>query len=70
MHIGKRIKQLVQERKMTVSDFARAIPCSRANVYKIFRKETIDTGLLQQIGQILGYDFFKDLSKCRQFGDM
>lgn len=70
MHIGRRINEVVKERKMTVVDFARAIPCSRVHAYKIFQKATIDTGLLQRIGVVLKYDFFKDYSKCFHNDDM
>lgn len=70
LHIGKRIQEVVKERGMTVVDFAHAIPCSRVHAYKIIQKATIDTGLLQRIGVVLCYDFFKDYSECRQKDDM
>jgi len=63
MHIGNRIHSVLVERGMTVSQFAGALPCTRENAYKIFRKANVDTGLLLSICQILDYDFFKDLSE-------
>lgn len=39
--------------------FARQLGCSRTNVYKIFGKENIDTGLLLRISRIMGYNFFQ-----------
>lgn len=63
MHIGKRIKNVLVERGMTVSQFADSIPCTRENAYKIFQKNNINTGLLLSICKILKYDFFADLSK-------
>ena len=67
IHIGKRIQEVVEERGMTVVDFARAIPCSRENVYKIFRKDNIDIKQLAHICQVLSHDFFLELSECGQF---
>ncbi len=67
LHIGKRIQEVVKERGMTVVDFARALPCSRENAYKIFRKDDIDVRQLGRICQVLKHDFFLDLSECGQF---
>lgn len=64
MHIGHRIKEVFKERGITVVAFARAIPCSRENVYRIFKNENIDILLLKRIGQVLEHDFFKDISEC------
>lgn len=46
-------------RKATVTWFAGQLGCSRTNVYKIFCKEHIDTGLLMRISRIMGYNFFQ-----------
>lgn len=64
MHIGQRIKEVVKERGITVVTFARSIPCSRENVYRIFKNENIDIFLLKRISHVLDYDFFKDISEC------
>lgn len=47
---------------MTVPQFAESLPCTRENVYKIFKKENLDTGLLLSICKILHHNFFEDLS--------
>lgn len=62
MHIGQRIKQVLDERKKPVTWLAREINCERTNVYNIFSRKEISTGLLQRISKILNYDFFKELS--------
>lgn len=67
MHIGRRINEVVKERKMTVVDFARAIPCSRENAYKIFRKDNIDVKQLGRICQVLKHDFFLEISERGHF---
>lgn len=63
MHIGARIKEVFKSRALTVVALAQAIPCSRENVYRIFKNDNIDIFLLKRIGQILEHDFFKDLSE-------
>ncbi|MBQ9733488.1 MAG: XRE family transcriptional regulator [Bacteroidaceae bacterium] len=58
LHIGQRIKEELERQERTVSWFARKLYCDRSNVYKIFRRSTIDTELLLRISLILNYDFF------------
>jgi len=57
----------MEERKISISQFAKAIRCSRANVYNIFSAKSIDTDRLILISNVLDYDFlgeyfFKDIS--------
>lgn len=54
MHIGNKIKEEVNKRKMSVTDFAKLIKKSRPYTYSIFEKENIDTELLIQIASALG----------------
>lgn len=63
MHIGQRIKEIVKERGITVVAFARLIPCSRENVYRVFKNDNIDILQLKRISQVLDHDFFKDISE-------
>lgn len=58
VHIGKVIKRLVKEKGFTVTEFAEKINYSRRNVYEIFDKNTIDTGLLVKIGKLLNENLF------------
>ena len=57
--IGLYIKKELERQERTVSWFARKLCCDRSNVYKIFKRTTIDTELLLRISQILQYDFFE-----------
>jgi transcriptional regulator with XRE-family HTH domain len=61
--IGAQIREIVEKRGMTVTEFARRINKSRENAYSIFSRKTIDTGLLKLISEVLEYDFFKQYSK-------
>ena len=58
-NIGQLIKNELQRQERTVSWFARKLCCDRSNVYKIFKRTTIDTELLLRISQILQHDFFE-----------
>jgi hypothetical protein len=57
--IGKIIEKVLREKRIPVNEFAKKINTNRNNVYHIFRRETIDTGLLVKIGEILEHDFFQ-----------
>ena len=58
VNIGKEIELRLKQRSLPVSWLAAEISCSRANVYKILRKESIDTNLLFRISKVMDFDFF------------
>ena len=53
----------VDQKNMTVSEFARQIHCERTNVYTIFNRPSIDIDLLARISKVLEYNFFEDVMK-------
>ncbi len=61
IHIGKRIKQILEYRGMTALVLAKKINKSRENVYDIYNRESIDLSLLERIGLALEHNFFEDL---------
>ena len=63
IHIGKKIKEVLAQSPMSVKDFASKINRTRAVVYDIFKRSTIDTGLLEVISKVLNHDFFADYSQ-------
>ena len=62
IHIGNQINSVLESRGLSVTEFAKRINKSRENIYSIFARKTIDTGLLQSISNVLAYDFFMHLS--------
>lgn len=77
IHIGQSIKTQLEEQGQTTVWLARQLGCHRTNLYKIYEKQTIDTGILLHISKIMNYDFFKLYSaeiktqhKCSQHGYM
>ena len=61
--IGRLIREKMEERGLTAVWLAEQIPCGRANVYKIFNKHSIDTGMLWRISIVLDFDFFQYYSQ-------
>jgi len=59
IHIGKKIKARVEDRGMNVTEFAKRLKRTSQSVYHIFNSASIDTALLQDIGDVLEYDFFR-----------
>lgn len=60
--IGTLIKEELERQERSISWFARKFSCDRSTVYRLFQRETIDTGVLTRISLILRHDFFADLS--------
>lgn len=58
IHIGKKIREVLDKTPISVVDFAKSINLTRNGAYKVFEKETIDTGQLQTICKVLNHDFF------------
>lgn len=57
--IGQEIKRIVKKRGMTVEELALALNVSKPNIFDIYRRESIDTGLLERLCKVLQYNFFK-----------
>jgi hypothetical protein len=58
VHIGSIIKKIVNESHMPITVFASNINKSRTVVYNIFKRKTMDTGLLLAISKTLNHNFF------------
>ena len=63
-NIGKLIEERVKAKEgLTVAKFAKLLGKDRSTTYDIFTRQSIDTELLEKIGQVLEYDFFQELIK-------
>lgn len=58
INIGKMIEEELRRQERSVTWFSRKLHCDRRNVYDIFTRNYIDTGLLYRISLILHIDFF------------
>jgi predicted transcriptional regulator len=61
IHIGRIIKQKIQEKSVNIGEFADNIHCCRTAVYNIFKQKSIDTELLIKISIVLDYDFIHEI---------
>jgi len=59
VEIGQKIKEVFDHRRMKLTDFADELGTVRQNVYRIFKKRHLDTGLLLKISQVLDHNFFQ-----------
>src|SRR5688572_28801995 len=59
VEIGQKIKEVFDQRQIKLTDFADELGTVRQNVYRIFKKRHLDTGLLLKISQVLGHNFFQ-----------
>lgn len=58
IHIGEIIKQVMKDQGRSPSWLATKLGCERANIYDIYKRQYIDTCLLQKVSKLLNYDFF------------
>lgn len=63
MHIGKRIKEVMDEKGLSACWLANKLPCERSNVYNMFKRSSIGVDLLYAVSTILAHNFFAELSK-------
>ena len=62
--IGEIIKAELQRQERSVTWLSRKINCDRRNIYDIFNRPSIDTGLLFKIAAVLRIDFFSVYSEA------
>lgn len=55
------IKEKMAERGLSSSAFARLLHYERTNIYKIFKRSSIDVDLLIRISEVLEYDFLREV---------
>lgn len=59
IHIGNIIEEELHKQERTVTWLAKNLCCDRTNVYKIFKKQSIDTELLLRISLVMNVNFFE-----------
>ena len=60
VHVGKMIEEEMSRQGRTVAWFAREIYCEKSNVYKMFKRKSIDLQQLMKISEVLNYNFLRD----------
>ena len=64
IHIGSLIEQELRRQERSAIWLAGELHCDRTNVYKVFKKKSIDTLLLENICVILRHNFFLDYAEA------
>jgi transcriptional regulator with XRE-family HTH domain len=64
--IGPEIKKIVKSRGYTVEDLAKALNVSKPNIFNIYKRDTIDTGLLERLCKVLNHNFFQQYNSLYQ----
>lgn len=62
--IGELIKQELKRQGKTSVWLSNELGCHRTNIYKVYGRSTIDTGMLFHICKLLKVDFFKLYSEA------
>ena len=63
IHIGRMIQAELKAQGRSVTWFSGAIHRERSDVYKMFKRPSIDTDMLVRISKLLRHDFFRDFSE-------
>lgn len=58
VEIGSKVQEVFESKKMRLSELADQLGTVRQNVYRIFKKRDLDTGLLTKISEVLNHNFF------------
>jgi hypothetical protein len=59
IHIGKKIEAIATEKGVRPTDLARKIGKTSQSIYDIYKRDSLTTDLLKDIGEALSHDFFK-----------
>ena len=59
-HIGKMIQDELSRQGRTVVWLAKEIYCEKSNVYKLFKRKSIDFEQLLKISEVLNHNFLSD----------
>ena len=60
VHVGKMIQDELNRQGRTVNWFAREIYCEKSNIYKMFKRKSIDLAQLMKISEVLDHNFLRD----------
>ena len=69
IQIGKLIQEELRAQNKSVSWLSEQLNCDRRNVYDIFSRTYIDTGLLYRISLVLQKDFFEYYSETLKLAE-
>lgn len=59
IHIGQLIQEQLKKDQRSVGWLSRQISCTRNNLYKVFKKPSLDAELLLRISKAMKFNFFQ-----------
>ncbi len=60
VNIGELIHAEMVRQNRSVNWLAKEIYCEKSNVYKLFRRKSIDLAQVMRISEVLGHNFLRD----------
>lgn len=60
VHVGEMIRKEMLRQGRTVNWLATQIYCEKSNIYKLFRRKSVDLGQLMVISEVLHHNFLRD----------
>ena len=60
VHIGQMIQEELIQQGRTVNWLAKGVYCEKSNVYKMFKRKSIDMAQLMKVSEVLNHNFLKD----------
>ena len=60
IHVGESIRNELRKQGRTVNWLAEQIYCEKSNVYKMFKRKSIDLAQLIKVSNALDHNFLKD----------
>ena len=60
VHVGTMIQEELRNQGRTVNWLASQIYCEKSNIYKLFRRKSIDLEQLMRISDVLNHNFLRD----------
>ena len=62
VHVGKLVDHEIYRHDIGKKEFAFQVDIDRSNLYRILKKESMDTNLLFLFSKALNHNFFRDLA--------
>ena len=62
VHVGEMVAEVMYQQHVSKQDFADRIATDCSNVYRILKKESIETNQLYRYSKELNHNFFRDLA--------
>lgn len=58
-YIGKYIEEIIYEKRITISQFAKQLGISVSSIYQLLKRYDVEVKLLRKISIVLNHDFFR-----------